>query len=273
VFGLLALIQLVMAISSQNNLIYLFVFGEISVALASMFFTNYNIQKVNISDVSTDFCFSEEDNWVTVFLKTRKQKPSYQLMIRWSSKKEDVLIPPSVYQVQIPWRPHRRGRQRIPKLTLESTFPFGLLRAWKIEYPNHNVIVYPARRGDSAFPATSVGDRDVQQHGLFYDLRPFQRGDSPQRIDWRASQRSQQLLIRRFEEEASVKLDFHWSHVSQLQKLEDKICQLALWIDLAEKQGASYSLEIGNWMSGSGQGTPHWSRCMEYLALLEGDES
>lgn len=263
------MIQLIMAITSQNNLIYLFVFAEISVALASMFFTNFNIQKVEIQSASSEFCFALEDNWVTVFLSSSNQKPSFQLHLRWSSKKEGVLIPPSVYQVQIGWKPNRRGRQKIPKLTIESTFPFGLLRAWKIERPDHEVIVYPTRRGDLSFPRSSLGDQMVQEHGLFYDLRAFQRGDWPQRIDWRASQRSQQLLIRRFEEEASVQLDFRWSHVQNILDFEDKVSQLALWVDQAERQGASYSLQIGSWNSGQGRGTTHWSQCMQQLALLE----
>lgn len=268
-FGLLALIQLVMAITSQNNLIYLFVFSEISVALASMFFTNFNVEKFSITGVEVGTCFAGEDNWVQISMATANEKPSYQMALRWSNSKDSIWILPSTYQTQINWKPNRRGRQRLPRLTLESSFPFGLLRAWKIEKPEQEILVYPMRKGQSTFPATSRGEQSVQQHGLFYDLRPFQRGDWPRRIDWRASQRSQQLLIRRFEEEAAIQMDFHWSQVSHLTNFEDKLSQLALWVDRAERDGALYSLEIGSWRSGRAHGPEHWNHCMEHLALLE----
>ncbi len=271
-FGFLALIQLMMAIASQNNLIYLFVFSEISVALASMFFTNLNVQKMRIESASIESCFADEDNLLTLSLPKQKQKPSYQLAVRWRDKTEPFEIPPQQDQIQIPWRPLKRGRHTLPSLVLESSFPFGLLRAWKIENLNQEITVYPSRRGSPQFPATLSGQTSLQERGLFFDLRAFQKGDSPQRIDWRASQRSQKILIRRYEEDSNLQLQFDLSQVTHLQGLETQISQLALWIDQAERQGASYSLQIDSWNSGIGQGFSHWHQCLEYLALLKPED-
>ncbi len=257
-----------MAIASQNNLIYLFVFAEISIALASMFYTNLNIHRVSLKEISTGDCFAQEPNWVEVHLQTLNDKPIYQTSLRWNFEKEGLSLPPATLMVAIPWAPRRRGRQRPPALTIESTYPFGLLRSWKLQRSDTEVIVYPARRGASGFPSSSVGDRAVDKQGLFYDLRPFQRGDWPRRIDWRASQRAQKLLIRRFEEESSMQLEFHWSQTAHLKNGEDRISQLALWVDKAEKQSSDYSLQVGSWSSGRGRGPAHWRRCMEHLALM-----
>ncbi len=268
-FAILAVIQLIMAIASQNNLIYLFVFAEVSVALASMFFTNHNIWKTTVSAVSAETCFAREEDWITLHIETRENKPVFHLKVRWSFEKTPVLVPPSSSQTILPWSPSRRGMQKVPRLNLESSFPFGLLRAWKIISLEQEILVYPSRHGKSAFPASSIGDRNLEQHGLFYDLRTFQRGDWPRRIDWRASQRSQKLLIRRFEEEATVQMKFQWQQVSHIPDFENKVSQLALWVDLAERQGSEYTLVLGSWNSGKGRGPTHWTVCMEKLALLQ----
>lgn len=268
-FGSLALIQLIMAIASQNNLIYLFVFAEISVALASMFFTNHNIWKTNLTSARVENCFAGEENWVTFQVETRNNKPGYHLQLRWNFDKNPVQVLPSSTEALLPWSPRRRGLQKFPRLTLESSFPFGLLRAWKIISLPQEVLVFPARKGNPSFPPSTVGNQNLEQHGLFYDLRAFQRGDWPRRIDWRASQRAQKLLIRRFEEEATVQMNFHWQQVSHLKDFEEKVSQLALWVDLAERQGSEYNLILGNWKSGQSRGPAHWATCMEKLALLQ----
>lgn len=257
-----------MAIASQNNLIYLFVFAEISIALSSMFYTNLNIHRVRLRDISVSDSFAQEPNWVEVSLTTLKDKPIYQTSVRWSTEKTGLPLPPATLSIAIPWTPRRRGQQRLPSLTIESSFPFGLLRSWKLQRTGQEVIVFPSRRGSSNFPSSSVGDRAVDKQGLFYDLRPFQRGDWPRRIDWRASQRAQKLLIRRFEEESSLQLQFHWQQTSHLPNIEERISQLALWVDKAEKQKTDYSLQVGPWNSGRGHGYGHWQKCMQHLALL-----
>jgi len=267
-FGSLAFVQLMMAIASQNNLIYLFVFAEISIALASMFYTNLNIHRVQLDDIKTSDCFAQETNWVEIYLKTLKDKPIYQTSVRWNFEKTGLSLPPNTLFLSIPWTPKRRGLQKVPALTVESSYPFGLLRSWKIQRFHKEVLVLPCRRGNTNFPASSIGNNAVDNQGLFYDLRQFQRGDWPRRIDWRASQRAQKLLIRRFEEESSMQLEFSWNDTAHISNGEGRISQLALWVDKAEKQNSEYSLRVGAWNSGRGRGHGHWLKCMEHLALL-----
>lgn len=268
VFGTLALVQLIMAITAQNNLIYLFVFTEVSIALASMFFSNSNIHRAQLASMEAMTCFANEESWVEIQLKNTK--PSYQLYLKWSFQKNGSYpLLPSSHQIQIPWTPRRRGLQALPKLVIESTFPFGLLRCWKVIRSKKEVLVLPERKGNASYPSSTRGDSTVDQLGLFHDIRKFQRGDWPRRIDWRASQRSQQMMIRRYEEESAVQLDFSWEQTAHLKDIEERISQLALWIDIAERQGAHYSLRVGSWNSGRYRGPQHWQKCFEFLALID----
>lgn len=264
-FGVLAFIQLVMAISSQNNLIYLFVLSEISVAMTSMFFTNYNVYRCYLKNLSHDDLFANETNWIHVELGSHDRQLPQQMSMRWIFSKEEFFFSEQL-KGEIAWQPRRRGWQKIPRLNIESRFPFSLLRSWKIvRYPGE-VLVFPERKGKEKFPESSLDRNNIANHGLFRDLRSFQNGDSLRRIDWRATQRLQHILVRRFEENESTKLDFTWEQTSHITDTEARISQLALWISLAEKSLEAFELTLPNWSSGVGKGKDHAKICYTHLA-------
>ncbi len=274
---MLSLIQLIMAIGSQNNLIYLFVFSEISIALSSMFFTNSNILKTRLKKMKCSTAFAGEETWVQVQLFNGKKIPPQNLQVSWTKAQTDFKFPLDSFletflenlQFSLPWIPKRRGLQSYPRLRIQSTFPFGLLRAWKVLQTEGELLVFPKRQGSPVFPISASLQSAQENAGLFFDLRVFAPGDSPRRIDWKASLRTQQFLIRRFEQEGTPRLNFIWQQTEKLPLFEDRVSQLALWVDLAERESAVYSLCIGSWQSKQSSGPSHWKDCLEYLALLE----
>ena len=55
----------------------------------------------------------------------------------------------------------------------------------------------------------------------------------------------------------------------ELPNFEDKISQLALWIELCEKNRIEYRLLLPLYKTAFGLGDTHYRQCMEHLALLE----
>lgn len=254
-----------MAISSQNNLIYFFVFTEISIALTSMFYTNYNVFRCYLKSISANRVYAHEENIIRVELASSDKKIPYNIFIGWSFSKEKNISAESG-EYLISWMPKKRGYQRFPKVHLESKYPFGLLRSWKICQIETQIIVYPRRKGLSEFPKTSTQDNQQANVGLFQELKEFQSGDSPRRIDWRASVRTQKLLVKKFEDQQQVQYTFDWDQTRHLANIEDRISQLALWLDLAEKKNVSYQLILPGWQSSLSQGESQYLLCLEKLA-------
>lgn len=263
--------SLVMAIGYTNNLIYFFVFFTISICLTTMLVTNDNIDRVLIQDVKAQDLFANEESVVEVTLKNRKARSAWDLSLFFSKTERSSVTQVAAFhetRASVLWVPPHRGEVRLPRLIMESTFPFGLLRAWKRGVLPTSLLVFPERKGQAQFPAPSREARGIDTTGLFREHRSYQSSDSPRRIDWRVVAKQQKLLVRKFETPEKQTLHFNWEQTSSLPMLEDRISQLALWVDLAEQQGHLYSLSIGIWNSEEDQGDEHWRKCMKHLALM-----
>ncbi len=88
------------------------------------------------------------------------------------------------------------------------------------------------------------------------------------RIDWRASARRQELLVKNFEEMEKPSLRFSWEQTENIVSAEDRISQLCLWVDLADRQGHAYSLELGPHATGMDRGPAHRKACLKILAMI-----
>lgn len=268
----MALVLLMMAMGYGNNLIYLSVFTLISVAFCSMSVTNENVRRVDVRVIRPAMVFAGENNPVPVQISNDTGYESFELNLSFPRGQSRTVpfaaSPRKTVNVPIVWVPLRRGIVRLPRLTLESRFPFGLLRSWKNEEVTEEWIVSPERRGNPQFPTPDSAGREKGNLGLFRDHRPFQSTDSPRRVDWRATAKSQDLLVKNFEGSEKVPLHFDWEQTRSLPDFESRLSQLCLWLSKAEELGFSYSLLLGEFHSGESQGTDHLRRCLETLALL-----
>lgn len=167
----------------------------------------------------------------------------------------------------------RRGWLELPALKLESTWPFGLFRAWSWLRPDERVLVYPAREAGGPPPAGSATQSTPasRSHELGEDyagLRAYQPGDSPRRIAWKASARNATLLLRLHEPpDAQTPWHLQWSALRGLDH-ESRIMRLARWVDEAHRGGQRWQLDLPEQSLGPDTGSAHYHACMRALALL-----
>jgi uncharacterized protein (DUF58 family) len=110
------------------------------------------------------------------------------------------------------WQPAARGLAQVRLHGMSSTYPFGLLRKSIRDSAVAPVLVWPARvacqlRATGRRPPGphSGGRRPRQTGGVeLYRLRAYVRGDPPRQIHWKASARSDGLLVMENREEAEV---------------------------------------------------------------------
>ncbi|WP_232802330.1 DUF58 domain-containing protein [Alloalcanivorax mobilis] len=120
-----------------------------------------------------------------------------------------------VTEVRYPYRPTRRGRVAFGDIELWRPSP-GRLWEGRCQVPAaRQVPVYPdfspiARAALAVDKSTARFGLRVQPRsgeGLeFHELRDYQSGDSPRRIDWKASARRQRLISRHFQDEQNQTL-------------------------------------------------------------------
>jgi uncharacterized protein (DUF58 family) len=168
----------------------------------------------------------------------------------------------------------RRGWLQLPRVTIETRYPLGLTRAWAYVQPDMRALVYPAP-DHAPLPASAyipdVGESLSAGAGMedFAGLRPYQAGDSPRHVAWKAVARGGPVLTKTFGGRASSDLWFDWSALPDAMGAEARLSRLARWVLLADEQGARYGLKLPGVELGPAQGASHKERCLRELALFE----
>lgn len=274
VFGSIALVLLIFALGYANNILYIFVFLVISVAITSMYIANRNLEFIRFKNAYCSDLFAGEINKVTLTLENSAAKSRYAftVSVRGSEEFFSISIPEisalSEKTVELDWLPQQRGWQVLPRFQIETTYPFDMLRAWRNYQSTDSVLVFPKKKGISSIQTSDGNSQNFYSQGLFRDHREYFPGDQVRRIDWRASSKHQELLIKNFENQEAPSYNLKWEDTLFIANYEDRISQLALWLDLCESQGFHYSLAIPRIASGSGKGLIHYRHCLKILAEM-----
>ena len=136
--------------------------------------------------------------------------------------------------------PQNRGCFQLRLSGVQSQFPFGFLQKTIGSNSETSVLVWPARI-DYTFQASPGGQRislgaSRKNAGLGNDLlniRPYERGDPPRLVHWKATARMRRLMIRQLAEEGEsgyhLQLDpdaDRWNP-EQFEVLCSLVCSLA----------------------------------------------
>jgi len=188
-------------------------------------------------------------------------------------------IPPQGSEhILLPLPAPRRGWLAMPRATLQTLWPLGLVRAWSYAQPAQACLVYP--RPARAVPPTPTftgmedgrlssdsGDQD------FAGLRRHQPSDPPHHVAWKTAARlgaEAPLQTKQFSGTASQSLWFDWDGLPPGMDVETRLSVLARWVLDAEEAGLSWGLRLPGTALARSRGPAHLHACLKALALYEG---
>jgi uncharacterized protein (DUF58 family) len=166
----------------------------------------------------------------------------------------------------------QRGRLRLERIGVHTTFPFGLFRAWAWLHPDCDTVIYPAPAEHApAPPAGGPEDPDGrwdERRGEddFAGLRDFRQGDSPRRIAWKAAARGDELPVKQFAGSARGSAWLDWDSLPG-RPAEERLSVLCRWVLDAHAGGGAFGLRIPGAEIPPGMGPAHRHRCLAALAL------
>jgi len=144
----------------------------------------------------------------------------------------------------------RRGWLPMPRVTLETTWPLGLVRAWSYAVPDLQCLVYPAPAakapplpwgGDSAQGST----RDGRGADDFSGLRRHQVADAPRHVAWKAVARQDgPLLTKLFSGATAQQIWLDWQALADTIDSEQRLSILARWMLDADAAGLAWGLRL-----------------------------
>lgn len=167
----------------------------------------------------------------------------------------------------------RRGPLALGRVTLTSTYPFGLWRGWAyVHFPLAGIVFPAAEIGAPPLPH-GVGGADALVQGPSDDadlsgLREFQRGDPPQRVAWKAVARGAGWYSKEFDGGGGGgRITLAWGALPSSLAVEARLSRLTAWVLAAERAAVPFALSLPGSALPAGQGRDHRRSALEALAL------
>ncbi len=274
-FALALLLMLVGSINYSLGLGYVLTFALAGMGLVSMLHTYRNIANLMVRGGRADPVFAGGTATFDLVLENPNAFDRFTLVARHGASSTDVDVPGErSEQARLAVPAPRRGWLELGRVTLETRFPVGLFRCWSYVRPRMGVAVYP-RPDDSELPPAKARPESGEITGTgggvddFAGLRPYQPGDSPRHIAWKAAEREGVLLTKHFAGRGAAEMWLDWSDLPPALDTEGRLSRLARWILLAEEAGFAYGLRIPGAEIEPGLGDAHRDACLTRLALFD----
>lgn len=279
-FGVLYLLMLIcMLVGSINYTLSLgfvmtFLLGGVGVIV--MLHAWRNLAHLSIEARRVEPAFAGEDAVFELNVRETMNRPRYAVVAHFENGEHVYadMIARAETIMRLPKRSRSRGWLAAGRVTFFTEFPLALFHVWSYVELDSRCLVYPHLLTQSApVPASAdqgaagtfdarSGDDDFAGH------RSYQLGDSPRRVDWKASSREQGLFTKQFQGEAKSSLWFDWA-MTPGSDAEQRIQQLTRWVVDAHAERQSYGLRLPGEEFPPATGEVHYRACLQALALLQ----
>jgi uncharacterized protein (DUF58 family) len=273
VFGILLITLLIASINYANNPAFILTFLLTGVFIQAIFHTWRNLLGLHVSWQHGDPVFAGETSFFHFQLHDPKGRAHYTIQLGFHDQEAVVVACADQHKtpVKIPFLSKRRGRLQPGRLTLETRFPLGLLRAWCYMDTAAEAIIWPRpaegrlEQTDPVNEGSRDGDRGVGTDD-FVGYRGYRPGDSLSHISWKALAGEKGLLVKQF---GGDRVNQLWLDFDALpdQPVELRLSILAGAVQELSSQPVHYGLRLGEQEIRPGDGENQRLRCLQALAL------
>lgn len=259
----------------NNNLGLGLAFLLVSLGLVTMHHCHGTLFGLGLRLLATESGFVGRPVQFRLLLENRAAVPRPRIELSIDGEPQQVVDVPAagsaaaVLQVLA----ERRGRVALRRYVVATSHPLGLFRAWAVVHPAYAAIAWPQPAARGLVPPgvetdtggaqdRSAGDED------FAGLRPYQTGDSPRRVAWKAYARGQGLHTKQYAGTDVVSHIFDWDSLPGLGT-EQRLAQLCRWVLDAHDRGEAFGVRLPGATVEPNLGTAHRQRCLTALALFD----
>ncbi len=273
---LIAILGLI-AFVYNNNLVYLLTFILTGVFLTTILQTFRSLSNLTVQISHIPTVFAHDAATFEVLIQNPSVYERVQLHLHLEQTEHFSIQARSQTQVLVYSKTHRRGWHKLKTITLYSTFPIGLFKAWSRLNFSHKALVFPCPSpidinhpenhsppGDSSHQTQNIR---TQGQDDFYGLKSYQQGDSLNQIHWKTLAKGYGVFTKQYGSETSQDLWFNFSQTPG-QNTEERLSHLCRWIIDAENAGLRYGLILPNKTIKLNHGHQHHYNCLKELALF-----
>jgi uncharacterized protein (DUF58 family) len=187
-----------------------------------------------------------------------------------------VVEPGATTLAQLPVGAAARGRLPLGRITLSSSYPLGLWRAWSYIHFPVSAWVYP-KPEEAAPPLPARGFGFGEGRGAaagseeFSGLRRYVAGDTPRQIAWKALARGAGMYSKEFSGSSRGRCVLDWNELPAALDTEAKLSRMAAWVLLAERARIDNALILPGMTTPPAHGQAHRTLCLRALASHPAD--
>lgn len=300
-FALLLMITFVTGVNYGNNLVLGFLFYLASIWLISVFMTfshlvKLSVRSCNIAPVQAGDCAKIDIEILN------KGNTARQVSVGFDAQSLNAQVPKTLFGIPLtkaqPYnsdtaktklslphtltlpmvgdtatasvylKTHKRGVFELPRLTISTVYPLGIMRAWAYARFNKKIAVYPAPLAFDGITHGQTGEQTttayVAGQDEFLGLDTYKEGESLARVSWRHLASGQGMLLKQFADPVGQALAVDYFLMPSALH-EDKLANLAYLLLLLKNDDALFDfvLPSGKWQ---GSGTQFVDECLVKLS-------
>lgn len=283
-YALMLISMLVGSINYNLSMGFVLTFLLASLGHLAMLHTWRNLVHCQIDVIRAPPVFAEQLSTYEIIVSDIKHRTHYALVAQLDElypDVQDIISSTSnpvkqMFKLQLPAK--KRGWQTMPHITFYSEFPLSLFHAWAYVQLDYRCLVYP-KPSEINQPKLLSPDNDAgvepfhkQDDEEFAGHKSYQVGDSPKRVDWKASSRGIGMLTKQYHGQGTSSIWLDWNELDYLNiqlDHEQKISLLTRWVVDAYSSNLLYGLHLPKQTIQPSNTEEHYHHCLSALAVME----
>lgn len=271
-FLIVCFILFLIGTNYQNNLILFVVFFLCSFMVTCLLLSYQNMANLTLTANPIKAQFAGRDS-VFCLRITKNPNLGQQIYFYFQQPSSALKSVIKEQQVFIYGLSKKRGWFNPGRVTVRSTFPFGLFTVWTYLDFGLNLLLYPEPLA-KGMPLVSSSP-EQKNKGLtnfvpgfeqFSMLKSYQPGESLKSVAWKQVAQGRGWFSKQFEQAQGGDMLLDLALYKNLD-LEKKLSLLCSQIVELDKNDCSYALKLGNKTIAMGHGLQHKEMCLKALAL------
>lgn len=265
-FAVLLVITFIAGINYGNNLVLGLCFYLVSVWLISFHVTFAHISGLQVRLLEVTMTEAGTPAWVTLQLKSESRQPRRQLLFEFeqaadkqdkagTNRQSSILVTSlqSEQTIRLPVQTQSRGQFELPRLTIKTVYPLGIMRAWSYVYfarktwvyPKHEAFDWQVQYSVASSEDLPTGGQYRQGQDDFERLDNYVEGESLARVSWGHVARGQGMFTKHFADPVGHEQTLDYADMPGAHH-EQKLAQLAHGALTLGQLGVPFQMRLPN---------------------------
>lgn len=269
--GFVLFIEFIVSLTFGHPFAYTLTFLSFGVIIVSAFHTNYSLDKIKYLSVKNNLLEQGQLGSITIYIDIPKNFEKRGLICNFEGQEHlsNQVVGGEANSLKVSLLEKKRGVSPFPRLKIQTTYPFGIFKAWRYLDIGCSLNTYPQKfdgkvsdnHASSSESLEGESSIDNDNRDEFFEHKKFLETDSWKQIDWKAFARGRGLLTKKFTGSSEK------SRIFEISKdySEEDLQRAVRFLFTGYESNTSTTLLYDNHLISSGADLLHLETCLKNL--------